>query len=516
MVALASPATGPVTLALGLAYAMVTHGVLFRTATDIEERMFAAWAVESLLELDYQLRGAVRHVEYADWVTKLQDDERTLQQRVREGERQVFIKGGGGYPAELAAAESALAIDRATLKAIQTTIPRAVDHRKDLQTRAQEMLTGFDTMRRRLITGTEVVKAEAPAQDPAGNERKDPAMLGPQLVAVSRFNAQMWSDTSKFMRLLVDYMTTAAKYEQEMFEPVVVSVPITTGGQETVIPSKPTAMQHYRMVISNDSTSMLFLVKVHSTADRKDREGNVVERDAPIVATTGRRGWIPLYPKGAPVKISESLRLNDPARQDVAAAELVLPNQIWLPVKKGDRLEVRAVTYGPMRQHIRWLSLRGRNIVPDIDSIRRSYYYLGWQLSLVGQVRDAGSRRYSVHESYSWRFPSENWGKNPTEVDTPPADLYEAPEWVKDPSVQPLFMKQKKETLTGIKHITWTVPAADEEFARLLASDKPFRIGRASGTAKFMHVVTIASPRVVRGQTTESSEGTFSLKIEPW
>src|SRR5262249_39470217 len=132
--------------------------------------------------------------------------------------------------------------------------------------------------------------------------------------------------------------------------------------------------------------------------------------------------WIPIYPKGAAAQVAKD---SNPASSE--AVNLKLASEIWLPARPWDRLEMRVATYGEHRKRIRWLVIRGKDIRPELSSLRRGFYWLSYQLG-AGKGEGLVSRWYPFEESYNWQFRGlwEGGGQlGPQWVSTDPKELRE-------------------------------------------------------------------------------------------
>lgn len=70
----------------------------------------------------------------------------------------------------------------------------------------------------------------------------------------------------------------------------------------------------------------------------------------------------------------------------------------------GDKLAVRVITMGQIRDRIRFFNLVGNMVKADQNSIERGFYYLGYEVETPEAL--LVSRQYPIEENFSWMLSS--------------------------------------------------------------------------------------------------------------
>jgi hypothetical protein len=363
----------PVVLFLGYLFNQYWQFELWTGQYMVEQSLLSQWTMYSLLEMDYQIRGAVRAAE--EMITKLEEDVILLDKRAMDPSRDFDMAN----------------LDRRLQKEVMAQLAWIDSPAIAFKAKGKELEALFDAMRRRIIAGNGVATRKLPPRTDGG----------PGAVA-SYFTADLISENWELGKKLVAYAQLAIKVEERLLAPV--TVPVKSGDVMVDRPMQASSMEHARLLIANNSKDLVFFVRNRTT----DAAGAKVTK-----GVAGTERWIVLYPKGAVAQVAQAHSYAPQGAPDAQPPVLTqqLPFIVWLPVKPGDSLEVRVATYGEQRQLMRWAPVRGTAVRPDGDSIPRNFYYRGYETAwLLTQIP---SRYYAMSEEYQWRFQG-SWGNTPT------------------------------------------------------------------------------------------------------
>jgi hypothetical protein len=542
-ISLKIPPLVPIVAGLGIAWIAWTQAMLWPILTVYDTAIVRAWTTESILALTYQLRSTISLV--PDYVRKLREDQVLLEKRIveldREADRQIFLKNLQGL--EAAAARDVVARERGFLEAVNKKLEWLKTALPPLNAKCEALLGvpgtanegAIGKMRREWL-------ASQPSRDLTPEERKQFAGWNGPIKALSR---SALSAQNGLAVAFADYVNAAATFHDQFVEPVRVSITTSRGVQEQAF--LPSAFAHLRATISNESSDLIYFVKVvpgetpstplppEAAADQAacGHEPGDLFKAREIRA---RRGWMALYPRDAKLRMNpkDMLQLGVPTGGPAPAAgpvgadtpnaaalnpfDVQFPSTIWFPIEPGDRLELRAATYGEHRKGIRWLNLQGSTHRPELESVRRNFYYLGYEVA-YGLMKPKLNLKYSIAESYAWSGWTGAWERDlpaKPEPDTSLADFYESPSWVTTGARVPAKMAANKHTLEvrGDRY-SWTVPDTREGREQL---DKyPFMRVKVSGQAQFVHHVNAESlTSKPNDKNFERGEGELAVNVEPW
>jgi len=268
-------------------------------------------------------------------------------------------------------------------------------------------------------------------------------------------------DSRKIAEALLAYREVMAQADEEL--------------QEKVYKPRLTPERQLRLILTNDSPNLVFFFRI----SERDRDGAYPQ------PREDTKSWVALYPRGMGVE------LEDRAGKKVPVA---FPNETWLPAKLMDQVEIRVATMGETRQRIRFMGIPlGGQIRPELDSLRRGFYYLGYYVPQP--PAKIISHYYPVDESYQWRFTG-GWGaESPAPM---PTDITE----FRDKAV-PYPVK-----LTG-DHVAWHLPGFIDSVRA-----EPECIARVEGHAAFEK----RGPRSTspKQALSEDGSGTLTIMMETW
>jgi hypothetical protein len=143
-----------------------------------------------------------------------------------------------------------------------------------------------------------------------------------------------------------------------------------------------TPRKQLRAVFTNQSKDMMFFVQVAS----RNESGQYVPRPYMIA----------LYPdvsNETPEALNKLQMGGQPQGQRG-------PTRAFMGVGVKDKVIVRTATMGITRDRIRFMMLKGKTIKPDLNSLSRGYYYLGYESA--GPSGTLVSRWMSEKETYNW------------------------------------------------------------------------------------------------------------------
>ena len=461
-------AAGTILLTSGDAWRVWLQGVLWIFHLDMEQAMMSAWTLQSLLQLDYQIRGMIR--DHRQFVDKLTADARAINDRDRENFR-------NRASAEETAATAAIA------DAIERRLPVIRRMTEQLDAKGKELTNQFDKLRAGIVTG---VKSRQVAAGPPKPDDPNAVVLQPSLVT-SYFTPQMIGENWALARLMAEYTQLVADLEAEMLKPQ--QVRVNVNGQFSDREVLPSARQHVRLVMVNESSNLIFFV----------RSGPPPTGFSP--GTTGAQSWKPLYPKGATARLQKpqtpagqgDIGAGAPPPASTSAIDLQLPNYMWLPVKPGDPIEIRVATYGDIRHRIRWMPVRGKYVRPDIGSMYRGFYYLAYEIPSVNGAMY--SQTFSQEERYQWSLTGL-WESGKRFDVTRKEDLRV------DASVAPDIPRLTRD------HLAWEIPKDLQEI-----DANPILTATVDGSTTFRFRTKTINPGV---DTEEIGRGTLSITMQIW
>lgn len=473
----ASPFASPITVALGLALIDNWNGALWSDYLMADDALMTGWTMQNLLDLSYSVRGSM--LAGRDLITKLEQDHALLRQRARDG----FAAAGR----QQAGAANAVALDDVRIEYLGE---RLRYWKPALEGCGKHVTTLLDGVRDRVIAGRFYQRGQTRQVTEGG------------ALTAMYFTPEMIGHKWELARALVSYAEMANALERDMTAPVRTNT--TIDGRLSAVEVQPTAMQQLRMMLSNESDSLVFFVRIHTSRPDGTRVirglSEVTEEDlrtarSPRLLPTR---WLVLYPRGAAVEqgAPPPPGSDGPAGAGVAAGRatdvvsLQLPSNVWMPVKPGDRLELRVATYGERRKRIRWMPLFGTRMRPDPQSVRRGFYYLGYKVPF--EADGLLSRHYPTREQYSWQFTGATGVEQnlPTPVDE-----------LRDATTGTMSL-----SITG-DHVRWTLPAS------LAAIDQsPIVRATVNGVADIVHA--LGSRPIGRFQ--EKGGGDLSISLQVW
>ncbi len=268
-------------------------------------------------------------------------------------------------------------------------------------------------------------------------------------------------DSRKIVEALLAYREVMARVEDEL--------------EEKVYKPRLTPERQLRLLLTNDSADLVFFFRV---SERDGQGGYPQPRE-------DTKGWLPLYPRGFGVE------LDDRSGKKVTAN---LPNELWLPAKLMDQVQIRVATVGETRGRIRFMGFApGGQARPELNSLQRGFYYLGyWVPQPPAKII---SHWYPTEESYQWHFTG-GWG---AEVPSfMPTDIEE----LRDQGV-PYDLTLSQD------HVAWRVPGFLEDI-----KNEPECRATVQGSATFEK----RGPRSDSPKHTfnETGSGTLTVMMEVW
>ena len=236
--------------------------------------------------------------------------------------------------------------------------------------------------------------------------------------------------------------------------------------------------KQFRGIFTNKSKNLIFFLQVETL--------NV---NGEYVLRADTRYPVPVYPNVSD-ETQESLQ-----QMQIAPFGPRGANATWMPLKLQDKIIVRAATMGQIRDRIRFMVIKGKNVSPDLNSLSRGYYYLGYQ-AIRSDGANIVSRWYPVNESYSWHF-SRGWGAGETAND-------------------PLLISTDGKSIRGFgpdltflnDRMEWILPSG-------FATAFELKLARAevSGSADILKVGPTAGDR---NTLTETGSGQFEMQLKTW
>ncbi len=167
---------------------------------------------------------------------------------------------------------------------------------------------------------------------------------------------------------------------------------------EKTAEAKSLSGRDLRLQVENTAKDLVFFVQI---AARKPDGSYAIRPDCETP--------IPLYPLEPPA----ALQTVDPkgTRGWKTAGFLVQPR---------DQLILRVATMGPVRDRIRFMPIKGRQVKPDVKSIQRNFWWLAYTADLPNTPVPLISRWASASELYNWGL-SGGW--SPTSGSPTKAEL---------------------------------------------------------------------------------------------
>jgi len=169
--------------------------------------------------------------------------------------------------------------------------------------------------------------------------------------------------------------------------------------------------------------------------------------------------------------------------------------QTWLPLKLRDKIIVRVATMGQIRDRIHFMVIKGKNVSPDLNSLSRGFYYLGYQ-AVRADGANIISRWYPVSETYTWQF-SRGWSAGETAND-------------------PVLLSSEGKSMRGFgpeltfqnDRMEWIMP-----FGFVTAFE--LRLARADLAGK-TDVLKVGPTSSHKTSLTEEGSGQFEMQLKTW
>ena len=389
-------------LSLNILYGNMAYQDFLRTCRLLEDdRLLAAYTQAQMADLHQSLRQATAASQYL--VQKLEDD---LRWYVEQNGALTMPNYKGRTGAEREQQEK--------YKAIQEFLAA---NRDKILAAQQPVLT--------IMLDVQKAMGQAGGGVATGGDRVNRLKLG----------------SARIVEALVNYQRLMAE--------------VTKDYKEKIVLTEASPQQHLKLTFYNSSeytdrewanaddpnAAVVFFVRIWE----RDRNGGY---PAPREDT---KSWIPIYPTGMNVQLGDT---------DESQTVVTLPNEIWLPAKLRDKVEVRVASFGMHRDRIRFQSLDVTgNLRPDRVSLRRGFYFDGYDFK-----RPTGgtiiSHWYAKDEDYQWRFRG-GWAPGNSAFD---------PEYYMPPTPDELEQKYKQirvdmtryaSELTLVRdHVVWYLPAS--------------------------------------------------------
>jgi hypothetical protein len=432
--AVASGPAAPFVYTIGASLRIFGQSVLWIIALDVEAAVMQAWTVQSLLEIDRQIRDTVAYT--GPMLAKICEDKIALENATRDA----FMNREN---------EQTRARNEARLEAIT----RVLDDLRSpqftsLPGKGAHLLKDFDGLRQRVLGGGVYArKPAAPAPPPpADNDKpKNPnnVLAGEGNAVAAYFTPDMLNENWQLAKDLVGYVQIAQQLEGIATSTKTIGVPVN--GQRVDYNVTAGTDTHLRLIITNQSADLVYFVRLQPGTTPQPAPptfrtpldpSNACAPESAVApgqgldpmrvtyalpkATADR--WVAVYPEGSTAALDKPKTPQE--QQPTAGAgtlggndtvdlmQVQLPSAVWLPARLGDVLEVRVATYGPERQKIRWMTLHSpHNLVrPEVSSGRgggtsifRGFYYLGFEVAYDLANRSI-VRHYSTRESYNWKL----------------------------------------------------------------------------------------------------------------
>jgi hypothetical protein len=249
-----------------------------------------------------------------------------------------------------------------------------------------------------------------------------------------------------------------------------------------------TPREQLRFVVTNNSKDLMFFVQVEELVQP---EGG------------GPKAWRVRKDTLYPVLVYNSLIVpgsNPPqVLPDAELSRLQLApygvragtrSELWRPISPGDK----------MRDRIYFMPLKSptSNVVPDLNSLTRGFYYLGYESKRPPAI----SRWYALEESYQWRLQGA-WAAGESQ--------HEAKLSSTDGKVLRKFTCPGCEGLTlRNDRLEWILPDKPEA-----ARELPDALATITGTAKYRRF----GPSLTRSPAQdleETGSGDLSLLVQTW
>lgn len=237
-------------------------------------------------------------------------------------------------------------------------------------------------------------------------------------------------------------------------------------------------LQETRAVFTNKSPNLVFFIQIAT----RGKDGDYTIRRDTFYP-------VPLYP-AAP-----------PKEQVVEPKQQRGPKRLWFPVGPGDRVLLRVATMGPIRDQVRFKPVSGKSARPDVNTLERGFYYLGYEAFLPNQVAPLVSRWYPVEETYQWTFQGV-WGKGeafPPQLSSTEGKKLRA------------FGKELKLTNDAMQ---WDLPPGEAAFNSLLNEKVSQPWADVKGTANYIRV----GPTSLKVSPLMPEEGAGEIRVllERW
>lgn len=153
-----------------------------------------------------------------------------------------------------------------------------------------------------------------------------------------------------------------------------------------------TPKNQLRATFVNTSKDLVFFIQVESW----NTDGSYTLRPDTALPTV-------LYPDVSTLSAADKAKLQiQPVTNDNESRGHTVA---VLPVALRDHVIVRVATMGQLRDRIRFQPVRGGSVYPDLSSLSRNFYYLGYESETPQGV--SLSQWFPVEERYDWRFGGE-------------------------------------------------------------------------------------------------------------
>jgi len=236
-----------------------------------------------------------------------------------------------------------------------------------------------------------------------------------------------------------------------------------------------------RAIIKNDSENLVFFVQIIPRT--QDGKYDKVRADTRFPS--------PIYPKQPP-----------PSQQSVTPKGQRGPNRAWFTIKPWDKIVIRVATMGPIRDKVRFQPITGSLVRPDLSSLERGFYWLGYNTKQPTRVVPIFTRLYSKQESYRWQFRG-GWAPG---------------ESANDPAFKPAADRKALQQALGHiwpghtgfanARVEWILPSSMRS-----AVDLGSGYADVSGTTTYEKVGPTARQR---SELKETGSGRLRLLIERW
>ncbi len=249
-----------------------------------------------------------------------------------------------------------------------------------------------------------------------------------------------------------------------------------------------TPRKQLRAVFTNQSKDMMFFIQIASLNDR----GEYIPR--PYLLS--------LYPDVSkePAESLSKLQIGGQPQGQRG------PSRAFVGLGVKDKVIVRAATMGLTRDRIRFMIPKGKYVRPDLNTLTRGYYYLGYEAALASGTTLV-SRWMSEKETYTWEIRG-GWSAGNTAND-------------------PLLKNSSAEEIRAVglgsylaprltmnnDRMEWILPAGLASAADLGRSWAEVR-----GTTVFNKIgpTTLGAGAKSGGPITEEASGTIQMLLELW